>query len=1500
MFSSENCRFHRERLLWGIVFVLIEMKNNTFLVRKKKSLYLCHMYHQTEKTTKDQGRVVRLVLLVWMVAGGLMGLMSCDHVSDAVRVSVDSLNMLAYQQKYRSVEKAMRLTDEVLEKYADAGYYDGLHEAWLNRGDAYGMGMDYDSAQYCYKKVLEESNNDLICSVADVDMMSVCLMTSMSKEFYDYRSDAHERFASVEEESNDMTEHQQVMWNAVQTEYHFVSLNYFMKMRQDEGLMEEYEWLEEHQDMFVGDSTQMAAFLFLHALYSMNEDGSEAEADGMHRDLMRLLSMSRQKGYVYFEASALNSLARSVMQTGQMRPSRKVFVEELIEADGEGDFVLKLAERARKRAAEYGNAFVETTALLTLSDYYLQHGKDSLALVQMEQALELINRHHEKMCRAKKKDAGVRLHASVQGVLEDSLSTEMRWIADPDVSVVPEWIGMVREQLSIIYGAMGRKVDSDYNHNIYFDILDATRQDLRVKQEEEHLKGEEQMLNWLLWVLVVAIVLLSWLLYIYNKRSRNEYRKNVGALRRVIDICKQMSSVLAEELETEEDLDESLHAVSDKEVERLFPQMKGQDWTKVDVEQMKGLDKELFHVLQVFHEWTRQKGLLYLQFVEERQRLDSETYVFEKRLEENKRQYIEKLTSMSIVNGITPFLERALHEVSRLKADKEADEKATRERFVYLSELIDKINDYNDVLGHWVKIRQGMLTLNVENFALKPLFETLRHGGKSFDLKGVNLEVEETDAVVKADKTLTLFMMNTLLDNARKYTPEGGRVQLSACETDKYVEVSVEDTGHGMSPEDVDTINNAKVYDSSKIGKDGTHASDILRNKGFGFGLMNCKGIIGKYKKTSPVFSVCEFGVESTMEKGSRFFFRLPKGVLKAAMCFLLILSADMMNAQEVSTSLDSRLKIGVTHTDTTGVSQTDTIGVSHTDFKALKEGKESVLMDEAYRYADSVFSANVSGQYERSILFADSAIMCLNLHCLSLHPDCKQLMRLEDGAMAELHWWKQGFQTDYELVIRIRNEVAIAALALNRNALYHYNSESLTRLYKLSSTDPTLEEYCNDIKMANQNKKTTAILLGVLIFIVLATYFFLHYRNNQLFVFNLRQFIQLNNQVFTSTEQTFPKVLHQSLSDIKTADMIGVMMPSGSPAEPFSYDFSGEVADRNMYESIMLSAYHQKKEVQGDGGHFHAYPLSPPGMAEEPLTGVLGVRFSDERMSDEEMLIVNLVVQFISIHAYFSHYKVEELAELLELKKDERLRIDAEQQKVYVRNQIMDNSLSTLKHETMYYPNRIKQLVEAALATPSTPIDAATIGDIDELLSYYKAIFSILSTCAGKQVEAVLFKRVTLSVQNIGDMVVRTFKKQQKKMGGKAALKVAEGANVKVQGDKIFLQTLVDNIISLFFEHHSGGDLLLDFEVSDGFAKFAFTDTAYRHTDEDVSQLFYIDNVKYDAKTDTLSGAQYMICRQIIREHDAYSSRRGCRIYVENCTEGNGSRFVFTLPVAS
>ena len=113
------------------------------------------------------------------------------------------------------------------------------------------------------------------------------------------------------------------------------------------------------------------------------------------------------------------------------------------------------------------------------------------------------------------------------------------------------------------------------------------------------------------------------------------------------------------------------------------------------------------------------------------------------------------------------------------------------------------------------------------------------------------------DATVRADRVLTLFMLNTLAENARKFTPSGGKVRIEAVEDNDWVEVSVQDSGIGLSAEDVRRINEEKVYDPDSIG-----SPDARRNKGSGFGIMSCRGIIEKYRKSDEIFTVCRFNVE--------------------------------------------------------------------------------------------------------------------------------------------------------------------------------------------------------------------------------------------------------------------------------------------------------------------------------------------------------------------------------------------------------------------------------------------------------------------------------------------------------------------------------------------------------------------------------------------------------------------------------------------------------------
>ena len=175
------------------------------------------------------------------------------------------------------------------------------------------------------------------------------------------------------------------------------------------------------------------------------------------------------------------------------------------------------------------------------------------------------------------------------------------------------------------------------------------------------------------------------------------------------------------------------------------------------------------------------------------------------------------------MNGINPYIDRILNEVHKLtEKGFMKDLRIKKEKYQYIDELVTTINEYNDILALWIKMKQGTLSLNIEIFSLNELFELLGKGRRAFEMKNQTLEIESTQVLVKADKALTLFMINTLAENARKYTPEGGKIHIYARQTEEYVEISVEDNGRGLSAEDVARIIGEKVYDSRAIGMKNT------------------------------------------------------------------------------------------------------------------------------------------------------------------------------------------------------------------------------------------------------------------------------------------------------------------------------------------------------------------------------------------------------------------------------------------------------------------------------------------------------------------------------------------------------------------------------------------------------------------------------------------------------------------------------------------------------
>lgn len=73
----------------------------------------------------------------------------------------------------------------------------------------------------------------------------------------------------------------------------------------------------------------------------------------------------------------------------------------------------------------------------------------------------------------------------------------------------------------------------------------------------------------------------------------------------------------------------------------------------------------------------------------------------------------------------------------------------------------------------------------------------------------------------------------------------------------------------------------------------------------------------------------------------------------------------------------------------------------------------------------------------------------------------------------------------------------------------------------------------------------------------------------------------------------------------------------------------------------------------------------------------------------------------------------------------EETRRASWEDSMLHVQNMVLDNCLSTIKHETIYYPNKIKQII-GRLNTQNLPEkdEREAVETITELIEYYKGIF--------------------------------------------------------------------------------------------------------------------------------------------------------------------------------
>jgi PAS domain S-box-containing protein len=163
------------------------------------------------------------------------------------------------------------------------------------------------------------------------------------------------------------------------------------------------------------------------------------------------------------------------------------------------------------------------------------------------------------------------------------------------------------------------------------------------------------------------------------------------------------------------------------------------------------------------------------------------------------------------------------------------------------------------------RIETGKTRLNLEALDVSELIDEVVNGhlqGRiQHEQKDVEVTITTPDSLPRAsaDHEKVTRILTNLVDNALNYTPDGGHIEVSAVVEDRFVNISVKDSGIGISKE-----NQKKIFERFYRVED----EDVQEIPGTGLGLAIVSNLVEMHGGT--------LSLDSELGAGSTFTFSLP------------------------------------------------------------------------------------------------------------------------------------------------------------------------------------------------------------------------------------------------------------------------------------------------------------------------------------------------------------------------------------------------------------------------------------------------------------------------------------------------------------------------------------------------------------------------------------------------------------------------------------------------
>lgn len=210
-------------------------------------------------------------------------------------------------------------------------------------------------------------------------------------------------------------------------------------------------------------------------------------------------------------------------------------------------------------------------------------------------------------------------------------------------------------------------------------------------------------------------------------------------------------------------------------------------------------------------------------------------------------------TPLAIMQGYLETLQMKKDSVTEAERDKYLD---------ILQKSIDKLSMLINQLFEYSKLEAKQIEPQKEPFPISDLahdvYEKYQQMAASKSIQ-ISLDIQKDLPLVFADISLVERVIQNLMDNALKFTPEGGEVVIKMESDKKDVHISIKDTGPGI-PEDEQSY----IFERFKRSSPGQ-----VTNPGAGLGLAIAKKIVEIHEST--------ISVVSQANEGTTFRFNLPQ-----------------------------------------------------------------------------------------------------------------------------------------------------------------------------------------------------------------------------------------------------------------------------------------------------------------------------------------------------------------------------------------------------------------------------------------------------------------------------------------------------------------------------------------------------------------------------------------------------------------------------------------------